>query len=378
MKKRILSIPGWFPDGLNPWNGDFIQSQTQLLRKENLQIDLCYADLNWRYLKKAQLFYNKKLRIDGEGNKDFIVSGPFYFKNQSFGLSLWLNAFSNHAIEMISKYGKPDLIHAHTYLGGAVASMIKHRYGIPYIVTEHSTRILSHSLPQHHVKVAKSAYLEANKVLAVSQKLAEAINIDYGISATVMPNFIDCELFKPSAARSDIFTFITISDLIPRKRVEMTIRAFAAISDRFEGRLIIVGDGKCKSTLQKLSSELGVQEKVQFKGQSTQTELATVLSQAHALIHASELETFGLVLIESMACGVPVICAENKGSSELINEVNGLYLRNCSVGLLAHAMLELSSNISKYEAGSIRSRVVNEMSAKSTAKNLEKIYAELS
>jgi len=140
--QRVLVITGWYPSIREPNNGDFVKEQVRLLRQEGLSIDVIYADLNIAYLLDGRSNRRTQTNLCKDRNREVIVSGPFWPKNQTWGLNQWIQQYAMIVIQQLKRdslFGIPNIIHAHTYLGGAVASMIKRKQGIPYIITEHYT-----------------------------------------------------------------------------------------------------------------------------------------------------------------------------------------------------------------------------------------------
>ena len=174
--QRVLVLSGWYPSSREPNNGDFVKEQIRLLRREGVSLDLIYADLNISYLLDGRYTRRTQSHICNEGNRDEIVSGPFWPKNQRWGLKMWIQEYAGIVERQLKKRSpsaQPNLIHAHTYLGGAVALIIKRKLDIPYIITEHYTGWLDGSIKRFHKKLGQEAFDEAESILAVSPSLGQ-------------------------------------------------------------------------------------------------------------------------------------------------------------------------------------------------------------
>lgn len=137
-------------------------------------------------------------------------------------------------------------------------------------------------------------------------------------------------------------TIIAIGRLTAQKGFDLLIRAFAKIaSSHADWALVIVGEGEERNALQKLSSDLGISNRVHFLG--VQKNAASLLANADLFIMPSRFEGFPNVLLEAMACGLPVISFDcPSGPGEIIrHQIDGLLVPPEDVGELANAMSEL-------------------------------------
>ena len=117
------------------------------MRAQGTMMDMVYLDYNIAYLAHKKWASLTKIHLDQYGNKDYIKSGPFWPKNNSWGLTRWVKAYVEWTHHYIEQEGLPDIIHAHTYLGAAVAYEIKKILNIPYVVTAHFTGCLLYTSP---------------------------------------------------------------------------------------------------------------------------------------------------------------------------------------------------------------------------------------
>lgn len=292
-------------------------------------------------------------------------------------MTKWKENYVKEVRTYIDQYGVPDLIHAHTYLGAWVGSTIKSTYNIPLVVTEHYTKIQDGTISELHNSIAKEAYAHCDKIMAVSNGLAEKIKKRYHHSAIVFPNFIDTQLFnfpKSINPKPSVLRMICVGDLIERKQVNLILEAMKRIE---QVELTIVGQGPELKRLIKLSEELCISSRVNFIGQKTQIELSKLLPKYDLLIHASRLETFGLVLIEAMACGLPVICFDNGGASDLLNETVGILVRDQNAASLGHAIVKMKKNITDYNPTQIRQQTIDRFGPETIAMRLLQLYTNV-
>lgn len=281
-------------------------------------------------MKKGWISKKAKIEIDALGNKNYLLTGPFLPKNNPWGLSAWINNFANWVTFYIEKEGVPDIIHAHTYLGAAVAIKIKGRYGVPVLVSEHYTGWMDGSIRASHQKLALKGLNQASLVTTVSYALKKSLQPFLKKEIQVLPNFIDTKIFNYNFHSnghfiSDKLKIICVGDLIPRKRVDLSLKAIKHLSKNQAVQFTIVGDGETRPSLQKLVTELNLEEIVTFTGKLEKPAIAQLLKQHDIFLHASKLETFGLVIAEALCCGLSVISTSNQGV-DMMNGLSGLQI----------------------------------------------------
>lgn len=141
----------------------------------------------------------------------------------------------------------------------------------------------------------------------------------------VVPNGVDCGHYQPAAPDhaslldADKRWVICVSQARVEKRVEMIVRAAARICDRDEFAdvsFVYVGDGEMRPAWQALARELGIETRFLFAGQ--QSNLLPYYQSASMMVHSADRESFGLVLAEAMACGLPVVACAAAGPREIV------------------------------------------------------------
>ena len=334
-------------------------------------MDLVYADIsiyNWH-----RLFGSSKEIITHGPYNDWLSDHWCLPRHNYLGMLLWRKIFYQQVKNYLSQHSTPDLVHAHTYLGGWVAAKIKENYRIPYVITEHSTAVLNNSLNPLHKSILETSYSSADKVLAVSESLAKNIKQDYP-QVELLHNFIDIDLFKPiKKPLTKGFNIVCVGDLIERKQVNLLIEACHHLEINYQ--ITIVGDGPNKKELNDLSRSLDVN--IIFTGRLTQQELAQCLTQQDLLVHPSKSETFGLVLIEAMSCGLPVISFDNGGAADIITEQTGLLLKSQNAKTLASSIEQIYNYRSQYNSLTIRDHVIEHFSVSAVAASLQYVYHEV-
>lgn len=378
---HILVISSGYPNDYEPLDGIFYRDQAEALKVAGHHVGVISSIpvSVFSFVKSRKWRFGKR-KIVRNGVPTFTWTylnrpkSPNYLvkKARKYGMIL--------LEDYIQKFGKPDIVHLHCYEGGEFAKAIKGKYGIPYIVTEHSSRFLLGTIPASLEAVAKSVFAHATIRIAVSRFLKETLEKKYQLDFQYVPNIVDVSAFQidSSVQKKEFFTFVHVAGLNPNKNQAMLIQAFQLFAKKFpETHLTIVGDGPLREELKKLVDQLSLIQQVQFTGHQSREQLLRIYNESHAFVLTSFKETFGVVLIEAMSCGLPVIATKCGGPESIISEPSLGELSEIDVESISLAMENVYRNRTLYDANSIRSFVVNHFSGEFVAKQLIDIYQQV-
>lgn len=219
-----------------------------------------------------------------------------------------------------------DLIDAHYgYPDGVAAVRLGHRLGLPVVVTARGsdmTQLPDHAAPR---RMIVDMMARADALIAVSAGLKRAMVALGGPEEriTVLRNGVDLAMFHPpedrAAARLRLGlhgpTLISVGHLIERKGQRHTIAALANLPG---WTLLLVGEGPERARLQALAAAQGVVDRVQFLGSQPHEALSGLYGAADISVLASSREGWANVLLESMACGTPVVASAIPGNDEVV------------------------------------------------------------
>lgn len=354
-KTKALWLCSWFPDKIQEQNGDFVERQAIATA--------LYADVDVFHIAPApyRLLNGKRLEkavVEKTPNLHY-YSLLYAKKNESLynkAVSVFCY-FSNYKKELkahFAKNGLPDIVHVHiAFKDGIVALWLKRKYGIPFILTEHSTIYLANEGTMFRKKnflhryFVKKILRNASQVLPVSQQLADALqSIEPKTTYQIVPNVVDTSLFQtlPRNERNNTFTFIHISDGSEKKNLEGILASFVEFDKQVPNtRLHIVGIDLNKPFIKEYSNY----KNIVFTPNVPYAEVAQLLAQSHAAIVNSTYETFSCIIIESLSCGVPVISTNVGVAPDIIQNHNGILIEKNKTSLLA-AMLDMYHNYQKY------------------------------
>lgn len=284
----------------------------------------------------------------------------------------------------VENYGHPDIIHAHNALyAGLAASKIKEKYKVPYVLTEHSSLYERAYLSNSQIDIAKRIQKQADERTFVSSRLAQKLRAIIGIEVepyTVIFNVLE-ELFSSNiVAEKDVvntnkFTFLSVGSLDTNKNHASLIRAFhQAFKGIKDVRLDIVGSGPMKNELQTLISQLQLDDKVHLLGPMGRNEVKMIMSRCHVFVLPSIIETFGVVLIEALALGKPVVSTYSGGPEDIVNSINGLLVAPEEDGELAAALTKIKNSYNRYNAEDISLDCNSRFGRDTFYKRLEMVY----
>jgi glycosyltransferase involved in cell wall biosynthesis len=270
----------------------------------------------------------------------------------------WLQLYKQAIKQYIREHGKPSLVHLHVAIReGILALWIKRKFEIPFVLTEHWTAYLDEARPNFKQLNYFQRYFiskiikRALKVFPVSDYLGRSIKKRWpSVRYKMIPNVVDTTIFY--GAKKDvagICKFVHVSNLNYQKNPEALFGALEILKEKgINYSLDIFGRFSHyeKAVVTYAKQELNVT----FHGEAEQPVLAGFLRDSDALILFSRYETFGCVVIEANACGVPVIVSDMPVMRELVPEnENGILVEAGNAQALAIALEEFSKRKDQFD-----------------------------
>jgi len=387
---HVLIIPSErFVPAEEPMAGIFQRDQARALKKAGLKVGILAPtprSLRWLMVRSRGWARGFEIKVD-DGISVYCYQSWRWIPGRVPYLSIIQPIIIGKRlfIRYISDHGMPDLIHAHNSLyAGLIAVQLNKKYGIPFVLTEHSSAYLSNRIHKWQRSFIKTVIKNAAARIAVSRHLGKTLeNIfpDVAASWEHIPNILD-NLFEKhnyfkNGRSSDFnsFRFLTVGALTPIKGHMILLQAFAkAFKGNLAIQLYIVGDGPLHDDLVNLSKRLGIQRQVKFLGYLTREQVLREMQECDAFILPSLHETFGVVIIEALACGKPVIATSCGGPEEIINNKNGILVPPGDVISLGDAMLNMIQEVNKYDAFQIREDCISLFGEASVVRHLISVY----
>lgn len=379
---HIVILPSWYPAYKHDISGSFFREQALALKRDGHNVGVIVLqvrslrDIKGIFLKP----YGYDFQID-EGMQTLRWHTVNFFPFPSMVQKRWINIGLKLFDEYIKKYGRPNIIHVHSLLNaGYVAYEIYKKYGIPYVVTEHSTSYARNLVPDVVIENLKPVVEKAKARLAVSQEFTRLLAEKFqGFNWDYLPNIVNLDFFENlSTVNNSDFTLINICLLTKKKRVDILIRAFAEVLKVIPNlKLKIGGDGAEKYHLKNLTKELNISDSVTFLGLLSRGQVKYEISKASAFVLSSEYETFGVVLIEALAVGKPVIATKCGGPESIVVPEVGYLVEKNSVSDLKSAIIDLYDNYNKFNSVEIQQYCLKHFSEQAVVKRLDEIYQRI-
>jgi glycosyltransferase involved in cell wall biosynthesis len=268
----------------------------------------------------------------GKKSKENIhaIASKKFFKYPEYEIS-----FPSYNIIQEMKEIKPDVIHIHTPLViGSIGTAIGKIFDIPVVMTYHTLlteyfSYISDNVGQKELefveKYVKWFFKKADLIITPSKSIKKLLK-DYGIEnkISVLPTPLTFSKIKIKR-KNKIPIILHVGRICKEKRIDIILKAFKKLLEKTNARLVITSDGPYKKELEKLVKELGINRKVKFTGYLNKRKLLNLYSKADLFITASDTETQGIVLLEALAAGCPVIARNALGFKDVIkNNENGI------------------------------------------------------
>lgn len=365
--------PVWDRAGL----GMFEWDQAKALN--DADVSVVFLAFDCRSIRRWRKFGYRYETIDGIPVIGMSVPLGNINKKLFYRISRWV--FAKLYSKARDKYGRPDVIHPH-FTNIAVSVLpVSYAERIPMIFTEHSSLIIQETIPDDLYPFYKDVYKNASKIISVSTSLSTHIEKHFGVSSYVIPNIVDTSIFAPldDCKRQNKLVVVTAGSLLKNKRHDATIRAINVLKDEYpDVKLLICGEGPEHDALYNLIARLGLENNVQLLGGMSRIDLAYVFQNSDFFVLPSSFETFGLVYMEAMATGLPVIATRCGGPEDFVNFENGLLVAVDDQSALENAMSYMIGHYGEYRKERISAFVHDRFSPNAISKQLVHIYHEVS
>ena len=362
---HVLVLPSWYPTTEAPRNGIYFVEQIQCLQEAGLRMGVVYPEQQSLRRCTAAALRRKHFQTEWTHGRG-IPTLRRYGWNVWWRLPPGQRLRVRHAVRLGRQYadaqGRPDLLHAHSARwAGAAAARLSDELGVPYVLSEHYSGFRRNAIPAWRRPLVREGFDAATATTAVSTSLRETLASQDFVApdtVTILPNVVDGSFFsRPPDDRPSLppFRFITVARLHPAKNVSGLLEAFATAfptSDRVV--LSVVGDGPERGALERRAHQLGLTDRVTFHGTLDRPALRDALWAAHAFVLPSHHETFGVVLIEAMATGLPVIATRSGGPADIVTPDTGLLVPSGQTEALASALRRMRAQREEFTSSVIR------------------------
>ncbi len=348
---HIVVFPGWYPCRMDKLSGDFIQRHMDAI-SEFTQVTVVFP------VKDGSVSKVEEIIVDKGNLKEIYIYYP------SIAKVAWLDRIFSFFRYIYLCYAKTKALHQsepisliHLYvlqknlMMGFIARI---SLGIPYVISEQSTYYVDGRLEKANWffnRMVAFVFSKAKSFHAVSNYLKKAIDTKLKVSkqSVVIPNVVDIGLFGYQERQpNQQLTFVHVSNMVHQKNVEGMINALAIVRKR-NPNFILNLVGPMPDKIREMIAVLQLQDHVVIWNQRNYEEVAEIIQQSDIFVFFTRYETFGCVIIEANAAGLPVVVTDLEVTRELITEnKTGLFVEDDNVVGLSEKLVFMMDNFSTF------------------------------
>lgn len=378
-KLKILIIPSWYPSEMDPNGVPFIRAQAQALARAGHDVTVVFTQpYSFKTVIKQKRLMSGIRDNVVHGVKEILTYVPKCHIKRIDEITR-LSQGKKVLKKWTRDSGIPDIVHVHTYLAGKLGVWYHKKYKIPLVTTEHYTGFARGIVKPWELKRARELYFLSSANIAVSGSFASLLKSKTGGEFEVLPNMVNTDVFNVSASaesNDETFTYLFVGSLHDKKNPLMLLEAFISIYQKDKSvRLILAGEGEMMNSLKKMTVQNNLEDVVSFSGFLNRDEVSSLMQKVDTFVLPSRFETFGIVVIEAMATGLPVIVTKSGGPESFVKEgINGLIIDQ-SREQLEKAMISIRQI--DWDKKSIREYVLDNFSEQAVIQELETRYRRI-
>jgi glycosyltransferase involved in cell wall biosynthesis len=367
---KLLFLTPWYPDKILPHHGVFVRDQADALSKEyevvviSSKVDytsfkVCHWTIEesaFGSVKEYRLTVNRSLPL---------LNQVIYL-----GVTIWISY-------QIARRWKPDIVHGNiAFPGGVWAFVVSRLISRPFVVSDHTSRFRDNFRSVFHRLLTIFSLRRARKVIAVSTWAAREMESVIKRPVTVIPNLIHVGEYavQPRDHRVVQIGFLGgLSSAIHRKGLDVLLKSVASIRKDFV--LHIGGSGTYLNSYKEMAQACGVFNKCRFHGFVEY--VPDFMRELDFFVSSSRIEAFGMVIVEAMASGLPVVSTDSGGPADFIDGSCGLLVPTEDVEALGKAIEWMIENHKAFDGERIRLKAVNHFSASAFRRRISPLYQEV-
>lgn len=350
---NILFLPSWYESEDEPNSGSFFTEQALALKNESNNVVIALVDIiNYPYKCIAKKF--KIIEEHRHGIKVYRIKVPSLMTGKVPGVFFKYYKFFYIKLYkyLLAKGHNFDIIYAHSFWhAGYIGTLLKKKYGIPLIVQEHRSMLISGEFTNKVNNYLEKTVNNSDAFYSVSRALKNSIykRINTKSEIEILPNMVG-DIFEFSILENECFVYTFIGTLNNNKRILQLLKCFNSLYQSKKNIVLnIVGDGPLRKEIELyIHNSVNLQECIRMFGTLSRENTAELLKKTNVFVLTSAYETFGVVYIEAMAIGRPVIATKNGGANDLVNDSNGILIDVDNDEQLLAAMDEMYEHYSNY------------------------------
>jgi glycosyltransferase involved in cell wall biosynthesis len=352
-----------------PISGIFQWHQAQYLQSNNYQISI----ISVGFLLFRELFKKYEYTKFEKINNINIYRNykKTYLPLRYIPFNLMIFFYYRSAKKIFDKYLKyndfPDLIHAHNIeFAGLIANKLSNYYNIKYIITEHSSSYCLNIIDKKKYFYYQDCITNSTLNTAVSNSLCNTLNNYFKcinkfqkLNNLLDPDLVIDTLNSKIKQKSKKFIYLSVGRLDRNKNHFNLIKSFnLTFANNPNTLLIIGGDGEERINLMNYISEYNLEKKIILLGYVDRIRLKKLFKIADCFVLPSTYETFGVVLIEALSYGVPLIAKAGSGPDEIIDDTNGILYKSDTLECISSSLKYIFINKSKFNNEKIKNETI--------------------
>ena len=374
----ILMISRGVPTKRDPQWGGFEKDQAEALANLGHKIVVISVDSRFRtYWRKIGITHYCINGIDYYDN--FLVPGVVTRK--LFGIKF--NFFVKKKLlqklfeRVVCEHGMPDILYSHYLSNSYLAINLKVKYHLPLVAIEHWSQLNCDVLSDYVAWLGRNTYTKCDAIISVSQSLRRRLLQHFCVDSTVVYNLVASE-FCGNYSKGSLdgkIRFVSTGSLLYGKGYDLLINAFSQLklpSEKWS--LTIIGEGQERKNLQTLIDRVGLSDNIYLIGRKVKLEIMQILSQSDVFVLPSRSETFGVVYIEAMMMGLPVIATVCGGPEGFVRPSDGLLIPVEDIDSLSKAIQEMYLHYDRFDREKIAQESRARFSPEVIAKQLIHIF----
>lgn len=391
--QAVLVLSHMYPRDYHPAGGVFVHEQVKALRAAGVDARVLSGEPFWINTLNPLRIARALLRwwrtpVNAWEEHDgvpllrfpYIVGALTPFPLHAFTYTVGAMRCESH----LRKTFNFQLVHSHTsYTDGSAGGRLATRFDVPLVITEHTGPFRTLTRTPYLRRRTEAAINAADRLIAVSTSLLSDVHREIFVRrrdrTRVVPNVVDTAQFvlRPRSLHNCV-RVLWVGHFVAVKRVDVLLDALAQ-AVRVEQRLCLrlVGSGELEADIRQRAANLGLGDRIEFAGHSDRQGLAEHYAQCDFLVISSESETFGVVAIEAMSCGRPVLTTDCGGPEDVVTHPSLGMVVGKSTEALAQGLVDMAARREEFVPELIREVAVRRYSTSAVSAALIDVYSEV-
>jgi L-malate glycosyltransferase len=374
---HILFLTQWYPTRQSPVNGIFIQEHARAIS--------IYNQVTVLHIQGISTSPGPRMNPTMESDQGMTTYRLAYAKSP-IPKTTWIRQY--FAVDQIVRLlinapSPPELIQANIYNTAGLAVFLGSRYNLPVILSENASTYPRDLFSKTQIFRIRFLLNQMDLILPVTENLKHHM-LRYKIRGPYrcIPNTVNTRLFFPDRDKinrqSRIYRMLAVAGLNEVKGIDFLLKAVARLSQiRNDFELLIVGDGPERDTLNTLVSSLNISEFVRFAGQLGKNEISEIMRSSDLMVLTSRWDNQPVVLLEAMACGLPVLASEVGGIPEIVKPFCGVLVPPGDLQRIAQGLNHILNNLGEYDSRRIAEYAAQTYSYETVGKMFSDVYSEV-